>query len=166
VDAVSDPGNLGTMLRSAHAAGAGAVYLLPGCADPYGPKALRAAMGSAFALNLFELEHLEPALGQWRREGRRLVLADAGSGLAPYEVNLTRPVILALGGEARGPSAGLRAAAEVSVRIPMPGGAESLNVAMAASILLYETVRQRACLPPGPCDIIGPRGSPTLGGAG
>lgn len=143
VDGVQDPGNLGTILRSAHAAGVGAVYLGPGTVDPHSPKTLRAAMGSAFAIPVVELDQVAGFLDQQRALGYVLVVADVRGVQAPHQVDLTGSVLLAVGNEAHGVGPDASNRADALVRIPMPGGAESLNVAMAATILLYEAVRQR-----------------------
>ncbi|HAI21099.1 MAG TPA: RNA methyltransferase [Clostridiales bacterium UBA8153] len=143
VDGVQDPGNLGTIIRCAHAAAVGAVYLGPGTVDPFGPKTLRAAMGSVFAVPLLEMEELAGGLERQRALGYRLVVADTRGRCSPGQLDLTGRVLLAVGNEARGVTPPVRERADALVRIPMPGGAESLNVAMAATILLYEAVRQR-----------------------
>jgi RNA methyltransferase, TrmH family len=133
---VEDPGNVGTIVRSAHALADATVVLGPGCADPFSPKAVRASMGSLFArpparANLDELR------------GRRLAL-DAGSGQALGEVPLgDDPVVVCVGAEREGLPAELLEAADAVAHIPLrPGGPESLNVAMAATIALYEVERR------------------------
>lgn len=143
VDGVQDPGNLGTIIRCAHAAAVGAVYLGPGTVDPYSPKTMRAAMGSVFAVPLLELEDLAHELERQRALGYQLVVADTRGHCSPHQLDLTGRVLVAVGNEARGVTAHVLERADALVRIPMPGGAESLNVAMAATILLYEAVRQR-----------------------
>lgn len=148
VDGVQDPGNLGTIIRCAHAAAVGVVYLGPGTVDPFSPKTLRAAMGSMFALPLQELGDLAEELERQRALGYRVVVADTRGRCAPSQLDLTGRVLVAVGNEARGVTVPVRERADALVRIPMPGGADSLNVAMAATILLYEAVRQRWC--PGP----------------
>lgn len=137
---IQDPGNLGTILRSAAAAGVRDVLLSRGCAEVYSPKVLRAGMGAHFALNLQENADLVAALQAYR--GRKLVTHLEGSS-SLYGVDLTGPVAFVMGNEGAGVSAGLLAEADCRVRIPMPGTAESLNVAMAATLCLFEQVRQR-----------------------
>ncbi|MCW5875385.1 MAG: RNA methyltransferase [Anaerolineales bacterium] len=143
LDGVADPGNLGTLLRSAAAAGCGAVLLAPGCADAYGPKVLRGGMGAHFRLPVLSQswEEIAAVLAAHKLQP---LLAAAGEGPAYYEHDLRQPLALLLGGEAHGASAAARALAPQPLHIPMPGGAESLNVAAAGSILLFEIVRQRA----------------------
>ena len=130
---VSDPGNAGTVIRSAAAAGAAGVLLTPGSVDPTNPKVVRASAGALFALPVAGVE--DPA-----SLGLTTVAAVAG-GDSPDEVDLSGPVALVLGGEAAGLPEGLTWDAEVS--LPLDGGVESLNVAMAGTVLLYEARRQR-----------------------
>jgi TrmH family RNA methyltransferase len=132
---VEDPGNVGTIVRSAHALADGPVILGPGCADPYSPKAVRATMGSLFARPPARAEFGELA-------GARVALDAAAPG--PLG-ELSPPVVLCLGGERDGLPAQLLEAADATARIPLrAGGPESLNVAMAASIGLYEAANRMA----------------------
>lgn len=142
VDGVQDPGNLGTIIRTADAAGACGVYLLKGTVDVYNPKALRATMGSIFHLPVIQdllpeqMEHLLV------RSGIKLITGDPYSDLPVYKADLTVPCAVVAGSEARGSTLALDGDG-VRVCIPMPGRAESLNVAVAAAIILYEALRQR-----------------------
>jgi len=127
---VEDPGNVGTIIRAAHALADGPVVLGPGCADPYSPKAVRASMGSIFAR--------PPARAPLAElSGGRLALS-AHAARTLDEASFEAPLVLCLGAEREGLPAELESAA---ARIPV-GGAESLNVAMAASIGLYEAARR------------------------
>ncbi len=149
-DAVRDPGNLGTLLRSAAAAGTQAVILAPGSADPFSPKVLRSGMGAHFRLPLVSLSWEEIAWFCKRKESAssfKIWIAEAEEGQSCWELDLTRPLALVVGGEAEGASAEARRLADGLVRIPMPGKSESLNAAVAASILLFEVVRQRSQSP-------------------
>jgi TrmH family RNA methyltransferase len=136
---VQDPGNLGTMLRSAAASGVREVFLSKGCADVYSPKVLRSGMGAHFALSIHEDADLESVLAAFA--GSKVVTALDGA-VSLYAVDLTGPVAFVFGNEGSGVSAQLQALAKQRVKIPMPGEAESLNVAMAASVCLFERVRQ------------------------
>ncbi|WP_028535156.1 TrmH family RNA methyltransferase [Paludibacterium yongneupense] len=136
---VQDPGNLGTILRSAAAADVRDVYLSAGCVDAYSPKVLRAGMGAHFALNLREDADLAAELLAF--DGARLVTSLEGSQ-SLYRQDLRGPVAFVFGNEGAGVSRALLDLADVRVRIPMPGQAESLNVAMAATLCLFERVRQ------------------------
>lgn len=142
VDRLRDPGNLGTILRSAWAVGVGQVVTTKGTVDIYSPKVVRGAMGAHFHLSLApdkEWKEIEPLL-----EERQVLLADARGEVAYYEVNWNLPVVLIIGGEAEGASEEAKRLAHKRVYIPMPGGAESLNAAVAASIILFEAARQQA----------------------
>jgi len=137
---IQDPGNVGTLLRSAAAAGAAHVLLSPGCAFAWSPKVLRAAMGAHFALNIVEGADLESFIGSYR--GACLALAADGEE-SLYDVDLRGPVTFIVGNEGAGLSEPLKARAAKRVRIPMPGSVESLNAAIAGSVCLFEAVRQR-----------------------
>lgn len=136
---IQDPGNLGTILRCAAASGVRDVLLSKGCVDVYSPKVLRAGMGAHFVLNIHEQVDLPAALAAFH--GRKLVTYLEGSS-SLYSQDLTGPVALVFGNEGAGVSPALLALADARVRIPMPGHAESLNVAMAATVCLFERVRQ------------------------
>ena len=127
---VGDPGNVGTLLRAAGAFAAG-VALSGGCADPTGPKALRASMGSVFRVPLSEFD--EPA-------GRRVALVPSG-GTALPELQLEGEVVLVLGAEREGLPREVLDRCDEHASIPQPGGGESLNVALAGAIALYELAR-------------------------
>lgn len=133
---VEDPGNVGTIVRSAHALAGAGVVLGPGCADPFSPKAVRASMGSLF--------ERPPARAGLRDLSGTLLALDAHGERALHEVELEPPLVLCLGAERAGLPPELRAEA---VRIPV--GTESLNVAMAATIALYEVAKRLAGLAPG-----------------
>ena len=128
---VADPGNVGTLIRAADAFGAG-VALSAGCADPTGPKALRASMGSIFRVPLAGFD--EPA-------GRRIAFVPRG-GEPPADVDLTGDVVFVLGAEREGLPEEMLARCDATVTIPIAGGAESLNVAMAGTLALYELARR------------------------
>jgi len=133
---VADPGNVGTLLRSADAFGAG-VALSPGCADPTGPKALRASMGALFRV---------PLCGFDAPEGRRIALVPRGGTPLP-ELDLSGDVVFVLGAEREGLPRDVLERCDARASIPQSGGAESLNVAMAGTVALYELAR-RAQDPP------------------
>jgi TrmH family RNA methyltransferase len=144
VDEVRDPGNLGTLLRSAAAASVQAVLLSPGTVDVFAPKVLRAGMGAQFRLpaRTMTWDQIQ-ALCKKSAVPISIFLAEAGQGTPLWQVDLRRPVALVLGGEAEGASPEARRVADGMITIPMPGQSESLNAAVAASILLFEVVRQR-----------------------
>jgi TrmH family RNA methyltransferase len=133
---VRDPGNLGTMIRSADAAGAASVLVIRPAVDIYNGKVVRATAGSLLNLPVISLEESE-ALRALSAASLRLVLAEAGGRDDVREADWSRPLALAVGSEADGFSTALREAAGASVRVPMWGGAESLNAAAAAAVCLY-----------------------------
>ena len=141
LDQVRDPGNLGTILRSAEAAGVTRLLLVRGCVDPWSPKVLRAGMGAHFRLSL-------QSGVSWAEAGQQLVgrllwLADVRGATAYDLVDWTARCALAIGGETSGFSPEAAALATGRVTIPMAGATESLNAAMAATVLLFEVARQR-----------------------
>jgi TrmH family RNA methyltransferase len=134
---VHDPGNVGTIIRSAHALADGPVILGPDCADPYGPKAVRASMGSIFAR--------PPARAPFEELKGTTIALERGAGEAVDEVQAGPPIVLCLGAERTGlPTAVLRAASS-RAHIPVrPDGPDSLNVGTAAAIALYARARMAA----------------------
>ncbi len=140
-DQVRDPGNLGTLLRTAAAAGVQAVLLAPGTTDAYAPKVLRAAMGAHFRLPLRYMAW--EAIEQLCKPQLKIYLAEAGAGTPCWQIDFCQAAALVVGGEAEGASSTARQIVDGLVTIPMPGKSESLNAAIAASILLFEIVRQR-----------------------
>jgi TrmH family RNA methyltransferase len=140
---VRDPGNAGTILRSADAAGAQAIAFSKDSVDVYNSKTVRASAGSIFHLPV--LRDVDPAdlVQSLRDEGAQVLAADARGDVTMYEADLTRPTALLLGNEAWGLRDETRALADATVRIPIAGAAESLNLAAAAALLLFEAARQR-----------------------
>lgn len=141
LDGVRDPGNAGTLLRSAEAAGVDCVIFGPETVDPFNDKVVRAAMGAHFRLPL-------RALATWEECAARLApdqtvyVADAAGDLAYDELDWTQPAALVVGGEAEGASAAARSTAR-PLAIPMVGGVESLNAAIAGAVILFEAARQK-----------------------
>jgi len=140
-DQIRDPGNLGTLIRSAAAAGAQAVFIPPETTDPFAPKVVRAGMGAHF--------HIQVCTLGW--DNIRLRLADLSIYLAGAEgetscwnTDFCRPLALIVGGEADGASEPARNLANTVVNIPMPGKIESLNAGVAGAVLMFEVVRQRS----------------------
>lgn len=146
IDQVRDPGNMGTILRTAAAVGVQVVFITPGSVDPFAPKVVRSAMGAHFRLNLQQIDW--PQVRQFCTQNQpaplKVLLADSGGGDAMWQTDLTTPVALVVGGEAEGASDAARDVIDGLIHIPMPGKFESLNAGVAASILLYEIVRQRS----------------------
>jgi RNA methyltransferase, TrmH family len=141
LDGIQDAGNLGSILRSAAAAGFRQALLSADCAQPWSPKTLRAAMGAHFQLDIHEACDLPAFLASYR--GRAVLTAlDASASL--YSLDLKGTVAWVFGSEGQGVRPDVAAWVTLGVRIPMPGATESLNVAAAAAICLFETVRQRS----------------------
>ncbi|MBI5076630.1 MAG: RNA methyltransferase [Nitrospirae bacterium] len=142
IDAIQDPGNLGTIIRTADAAGADAVILLPGSCDAFMPKVIRATAGSLFNIPIV---YAEPAaFVDWlSKRNIQLAVTAADAEKTIFEADLSGNIAIAFGNEAHGVSDQLRKAADLSLNIPILGKAESLNVATSAAICLYEAVRQR-----------------------
>ena len=136
---IQDPGNLGSMLRSAAAAGCDAVFLSTGCADAWSPKVLRAAMGGHFVLGIHERQDLS---GVAKTFPGKLLAASLQAKRSLYDCDLRGNIAFLVGNEGAGLSAGLLELATQQITIPMPGKIESLNAAAAAAICLFETVRQ------------------------
>ncbi len=141
LDGVQDAGNLGTILRSAAAAGVRDVLLTPGCAQAWSPRALRAGMGGQFRLRIQEHADVAQRLAHYPGLILATALDDAARSL--YALDLRGPVAWLFGAEGRGLSPEIAALANARVAIPMPGALESLNVAAAAAVCLFEQVRQR-----------------------
>jgi TrmH family RNA methyltransferase len=143
LDGVQDPGNLGTIVRTAEAAGAGGVIALPGCADPFAPKTLRAAMGSAFRLPVISGISLDSVIAECQGKITNLIGTTGGGALVYTEVNWRTPTMVFFGSEASGLSPEVLAQCTSIVRIPLQRPVESLNVASAAAIILFEAAKQR-----------------------
>ena len=143
LDAVQDPGNFGTIVRTAEAAGAHGVLALRGSADAFAPKTLRGAMGSAFRLPLVTELTEEELLTTCRQAGVTVVAAEAEAELNYTEFDWRQPALLLLGNEGRGINTRLLAESRASVRIPLHPPVESLNVAASAAVILFEAARQR-----------------------
>lgn len=140
---VADPGNAGTLLRSAEAAGAGAVVFCDGSVDPFGPKCVRSSAGSLFRLAVVREAPADEALRALRGAGLATVGTVARDG-RPYDVHdLSRPTAFVLGNEARGLPDEVASQVGAAVTIPMAGRTESLNVGMAGTVLCFESLRQR-----------------------
>ncbi len=141
-DQIRDPGNLGTLLRSAAAAGAQAAFIPPETTDPFAPKVLRAGMGAHFRLPIRAMDWDE-ITQVVRSAGLRVLLADM-EGEPCWQADLRSPLALIVGGEAEGAGRAARILTHARIKIPMRAGIESLNAGAAGSVLLFEAARQRA----------------------
>ncbi|SFU80091.1 TrmH family RNA methyltransferase [Alicyclobacillus macrosporangiidus] len=150
LDGLQDPGNVGTLLRTAQAFGAAEVCCGTGTVDPFAPKVVRASMGGLFRVSVCAAES-SAYIRQWRARfpDGQVVVASPQAETPCHAINLLGPSLILIGSEADGVSKDAAAFATVSVRIPMPGRAESLNAAVAGAVLLYEAARQREGAGPG-----------------
>lgn len=143
LDRVQDPGNLGTLVRTAEAAGANGLFSFAGSADAFSPKTLRSTMGSAFRLPILPDVSGLGVIETCRSRGLKCVVATGEATLPHYDYDWTQPTLLILGNEGRGASADVMQACDTRVRIPLHTPVESLNVAAAGAAILFEAVRQR-----------------------
>ena len=143
LDRVQDPGNLGTIIRTADAVGALGIILLEGCVDAFSPKVVRASMGSLFHLPVVQDVTAEEALTWCYRNGYEPAATALNNAQNLYKADVSKKMAFIFGNEANGVAEELQAAAETRLFIPMAGLAESMNVAMAAGIILFEGLRQR-----------------------
>jgi len=147
LDGVADPGNVGTIVRAAHAAGTDAVILGPGCCDPFNPKAVRSSAGGVFGVAVISCRSLAEELGKLRELGVQVLGTSAAAEQTHWRSDLLRPTVFLIGNEAHGLSEEGRDCVDGLVSIPMGGRhAESLNAGMAATVLLFEAVRQRSSI--------------------
>jgi TrmH family RNA methyltransferase len=143
LDAIQDPGNLGTIIRTADAVGATAVVMSKGCVDVYNPKVLRSTMGSLFHVPICYGEDVSDILNKMKSRGIRLCAADLEGTENYFNLKYKDNIAIIIGNEANGISETVRDAADTLVKIPMAGKAESLNASVAAGLLMYEVMRCR-----------------------
>lgn len=141
-DKVQDPGNLGTIIRTAHAAGVNGIILTKGTVDIYNEKTIRSTMGSLFYVPIYYDNESLSLVRELKDKGFNLVVTSLDTNKDFFEEDLKGRVILTVGNEGNGVSHEVFELADTKVKIPMPGNAESLNVAIATSIIMYEKVRQ------------------------
>jgi TrmH family RNA methyltransferase len=144
IDELQDPGNLGAIIRSADAAGIDGIIIGEKSVELYNPKVIRSAMGSIFHLPIVVDVDLMQVMRELSRRGIRILGTSPQAELDYYSLDLTDNIAIVIGNEAKGLSASLMRTVDEMMRIPILGSAESLNAAMATSIILYEHVRQRA----------------------
>ncbi len=141
-DGVRDPGNLGTMLRSADAVGAKMVIVTSGSADPFQPKVVRSSAGSLTRVKVLTMK-AEDVFDAVHEAGFHMIATDAHAANSLFAVDLAANIALVIGGEAQGVSRIARQKADVMVHLPMPGHTESLNAGVTCSVMLYEALRRR-----------------------
>jgi RNA methyltransferase, TrmH family len=143
LETIQDPGNLGTVIRTAAAAGVDGIWVSDDSVDLEHPKVLRATAGQWFRLPMAVSTNLAADIERFRASGVQVVATLADAEQVYWDVDFTRPTLVLLGNEGAGLSKPLTAKADVQTRIPLAAGVESLNVAIAASLILYEAIRQR-----------------------
>ena len=143
LDRVGDPGNIGTMLRTADAAGIGGLVLLKGCADIYAPKTVRSSMGSLFHIPVLSGVSEQEFVSAAKKAGYDLLVTCLDGADNLYKADLSGRIAFVMGNEAGGVSETLLEKADKRVYIPMAGRAESLNLAMAAGIVMFEALRRK-----------------------
>lgn len=144
LDQIQDPGNMGTIIRTVDAASGDGVVLLDGCADPYNPKTLRATMGSIFRVPIYMTNNFHNFFTCLRDKGTNILVSHLeGDNLFKWQGELKK-IALVIGNESSGVRSEVKDYAASLIKIPIPGGAESLNASVAAGILIYEVIR-KAC---------------------
>lgn len=141
---IGNPGNLGTILRTVDAVGGSGVILIGDTTDPYHPNAVKASVGTLFRLPIVRTDRIEDVLEWSRAYGVSVVTTSARATQEHWQATYPSPLLLLFGNEGRGLPPDIVARGDLSVRIPMHGGASSLNLAVAAGVLLYEALRQRS----------------------
>ena len=141
-DKLQDPGNLGTIIRTAHAAGVQGIILTKGTVDIYNEKTIRSTMGSIFYIPIHYDDENLSLVNELKGKGFDLVVTSLDTDKNFFEADLRGKVLLTVGNEGNGVSVEVLEIADTKVKIPMPGNAESLNVAVASSVIMYEKVRQ------------------------
>jgi len=143
LDRLQDPGNIGTIIRTAEGAGYGAVITVKGTGDVFSPKTIRAAAGSVFRMPILQVEDNRELRELADRLGKKLVVTAFDTDKYYFDADLSKGTALVIGNEGNGVSAELMDMADIKVKIPMDGNLESLNASVAAGILMYETKRRR-----------------------
>ena len=142
LDKIQDPGNMGTMIRTAVAAGYEMIVATKGTVDVYSPKVLRATAGMIFDIPVVYADDNEELFKLLKKKGKRIVVTSVDGGEPYYKQELKRSVALVIGNEGNGVSDEIVKVADLLVTIPMQGGIESLNAAVSAAILMYESIRE------------------------
>lgn len=143
LDRIQDPGNMGTIIRTADAAGTDGIIVGKGCVDIYSPKVVRSAMGSLFHIPIVQTEDLRETLIELKQKGGQVVTTHLSATQDYSDVNYKTSTVIVMGSEAEGVSQEIYDISDELIKIPMPGQAESLNVSVAHGIIAFEAVRQR-----------------------
>lgn len=142
MDRLQDPGNIGTIIRTAEAAGYKGIIIVKGTGDVYSPKVVRAAAGSVLRMPMIKAEEPEDVSAFCKEHGKRLIGTSVRNAKPFYQVDLTNNVALVIGNEGNGMSSELEDLSCENIMIPMEGDNESLNAAVAAGIIMYQSIRK------------------------
>lgn len=143
LDRISDPGNMGTIIRTAEALGADAIFLSKGCVDLYNDKVLRATMGSIFHLPIIENNDLDYLIDFLKTKKIDIICTYLEGGKPPYEINMKKSIAILIGNEANGVLEKYKEKSDYLVKIPMMGKVESMNASISSAIVFYEVLSQR-----------------------
>ena len=143
LDSLQDPGNMGTIIRTADSANINQIIINKTTVDPYSPKVIRSTMGAIYRTNIIEVEDLKTTLKEIQSKGFQIITTDLKATQSIYDINYNNKTVVVIGNEANGVSQEILQTADKKVIIPMLGKTESLNASIAASIMIYEYVRQK-----------------------
>ncbi len=142
LDGIQDPGNLGTIIRTADAAGLKQIIISKDTVDAYSPKVVRSTMGAIYRVSIIEVDSLSDTLNKLKNKGFQVVTTQLDTDKSIYDIDYSKKVVV-IGNEANGVSEDVKGIADINVKIPMIGRTESLNASVATSIMIYEYVRQK-----------------------
>lgn len=143
LDSLQDPGNMGTIIRTADSANINQIIINKTTVDPYSSKVIRSTMGAIYRTNIIEVEDLKATLKEMKSKGFQIITTDLKATQSIYDINYNNKTVVVIGNEANGVSQEILQTADKKVIIPMLGKTESLNASIAASIMIYEYVRQK-----------------------
>lgn len=144
LDRVQDPGNMGTIIRTADAFGANGVIVTNGCVDVYNPKTVRSTMGSIFQIPIIHMRNIDDAIETLKNKNINIISTSLNTDKYSYDIDFIKDSALVIGNEANGVSEQIIENSDELVKIPMSGSAESLNAGVASAVLMYEVLRQRS----------------------
>ena len=141
LDNIQDPGNLGTIIRTADSVGLKQILVSKGTADAYNPKVIRSTMGAIFRVNIIEIENLKNSIEEIKENNFKIITTSLQTEKSIYDIKLNKTAII-IGNEANGVSKEIKKLADINAIIPMKGKTESLNASVATGVILYEYLRQ------------------------
>lgn len=144
LDRIQDPGNMGTIIRTAAAADVDAIYYTTGSVDPYSPKALRSTAGTIFSIPIELCREPLELINNFKKVNMQLIAADASSDQTYWSADFRQPTVLVIGNEASGISPELKSKADFRLAIPLAENIDSLNASIATAVILFEIIRQRS----------------------